>query len=631
MSTLKQRIFIAFVPTVGIAIIVIGVVLSILIDGLIDKQSLALNRHTDAQLQERLQSSLKTFDLLIEYQFAKIAFMAKAISESDKTRSFVRKSQADALINELKLAMNSAKLDFASILDLDEQVLASFPLESDDIALANSYRVSRLASFIKIASDEDEASVELMGNLLLDHDLLINLGLSTASQKDRIGMVMAKVIENDFGDKLGVLIVGKLLDRWEQELAQLNDLAETAFVIYRDFHPVISVGFPRSIAQQELGTMAVNSVIPQALTVQSFGDERYHFMCQPLMDFAAVIIGNSCSAISDEEASVARIELENLTSNLATNIHLWLLVFGGITVISLMFLAVLVAQKIANPLLSVTKTMKRLSENKLDTRIPESGGITEIETMLSAISVFKENAINLHDTQDLLLRQERLATLGQLAATVSHELRNPLGTIRTSMVTLSDRTQGKGLGVERALARVERNIIRCDNIISDLLDYARDREPTKKPILIDNWLAETLKEIGQPDGVNVRLDLASDAKVPFDHGALRQNVVNLFDNAVQAMVENRMKDSKESILTVSSRVKGCRVEVTFSDTGPGISAENLDKIFEPLFSTKTYGVGLGLPLVKKIMEQHNGGIEMTSIEGQGTQAMIWLPLDEPAN
>ena len=98
----------------------------------------------------------------------------------------------------------------------------------------------------------------------------------------------------------------------------------------------------------------------------------------------------------------------------------------------------------------------------------------------------------LRKAQDDLVRQERLAVLGKLAATVSHELRNPLGTISTSMITITSLTEGKELGIEGAIGRIERNIKRCDDIIGEMLDYTRDTAPNLVPTDVDDWLGGVL-------------------------------------------------------------------------------------------------------------------------------------------
>ena len=121
--------------------------------------------------------------------------------------------------------------------------------------------------------------------------------------------------------------------------------------------------------------------------------------------------------------------------------------------------------------------------------------------------------------QEALVRQERLAALGQVTATVSHELRNPLGAIRISFFVIPQRLRGKGPGIEPALDRIERSITRCENIINDLLDFSRDRPMQRQPTEIDPWLASLLDEYELPAHVVLCRDLAAAACVALDPNA----------------------------------------------------------------------------------------------------------------
>ena len=232
----------------------------------------------------------------------------------------------------------------------------------------------------------------------------------------------------------------------------------------------------------------------------------------------------------------------------------------------------------------------------------------------------------LQAAHETLLQKERLATLGQLTATVSHELRNPMGAIRSSLFLVKQKTAEAELGIERALDRAERNIVRCDGIISDLLDYARETAPKLAPLAVDDWLTRTLADMEQPEDVEIVVETgAADASITVDEEWLRRVVINLYDNALQAMAEQ--PEERPRRLAVSSGLGARGLEVVFEDSGPGMDEETLGRIFEPLFSTKSFGVGLGLPTVKKVLEAHGGGIEYQSEVGVGTRVTVWLPIE----
>jgi PAS domain S-box-containing protein len=233
----------------------------------------------------------------------------------------------------------------------------------------------------------------------------------------------------------------------------------------------------------------------------------------------------------------------------------------------------------------------------------------------------EERTAQLRTAQNELVRREKLSTLGQLTATVAHELRNPLSAIRNTVFTLRESVAQSGLDLDRPLGRVDRNIQRCDRIISDLLDFTRVPELRCAPVDADQWLDEILAEQQLPDGVGLKRDFgASGAYVQFDTERLRCVVVNLVDNAAQAMAERR-----GGAITVRSCLAGEHYVLAIEDVGTGIPADILPKVFEPLFSTKSFGTGLGLPTVKQIVEQHGGTVEIASESGKGTRVVVRLP------
>lgn len=244
----------------------------------------------------------------------------------------------------------------------------------------------------------------------------------------------------------------------------------------------------------------------------------------------------------------------------------------------------------------------------------------------------EERTAELRNAQAELIRNERLATLGHLTGTVAHELRNPLGAVMSSLGVVRLKCQKADLDVEETLDRANRGIKRCDGIVTELLDFARSRGLQPEPTPLDAWLAELLDEQQLPEGITVIRDCGlDDTIVSIDRDEVRRAIINVVDNACQAMTN---ADGDGGIagwgeLTVATRENGDRVEIEIGDTGPGIPEDILPKIFEPLFSTKSFGVGLGLSIVRQVADHHGGGLEISSKKGQGTQAVLWLPLSPP--
>lgn len=244
-----------------------------------------------------------------------------------------------------------------------------------------------------------------------------------------------------------------------------------------------------------------------------------------------------------------------------------------------------------------------------------------------------ENMRKLKDAQDENLRRQQLSQLGQLTATVAHEIRNPLGAVRTAAFLMERKLKDKGLGVEQQLMRIANGINRCDAIISQLLDFSRVRSLQAEPVALDEWLSRLVAEEAErlPAMVTIECDLGLGAQpVEIDTARMIRVIVNLLSNATEAMVGKGDDPQKvvtaEPRIVVATRRAGAFAEISVSDNGPGMSEDILEKVLEPLFTTKSFGTGLGLPAVEKIMQDHNGGLRIASRSGEGTVVTAFLPL-----
>lgn len=246
--------------------------------------------------------------------------------------------------------------------------------------------------------------------------------------------------------------------------------------------------------------------------------------------------------------------------------------------------------------------------------------------------LLEERSRELEATQRELLKKERMAVLGELISTVSHELRTPLGTIQASIYTVKKRAENSELNLDAPIERAVRNIRRCDRIIEELLDYTRSRPQERIPTPVDTWIESALEDFTVPAAVRLVCDLQSGITMPIDQANIRRCLVNAIQNACDAMVGEDVGEAKPDnpTLTVSSRVDGARLRIDVADNGCGIRADNLERIFEPLFTTKSMGIGLGVPIVTEILSFHGGGLDIRSTEGVGTTVSMWLPLHEEA-
>ncbi len=246
-----------------------------------------------------------------------------------------------------------------------------------------------------------------------------------------------------------------------------------------------------------------------------------------------------------------------------------------------------------------------------------------------------DNVRKLKEAQDEIVRRGRMAQLGQLTATVAHEIRNPLGAVRTAAFLLERKLKDKGLGVEQQLTRIANGIIRCDNIISQLLDFSRTRPLQTEMTAIDDWLAKVVSEEAEklPALVTIECDFGLGAlAAPIDAARMSRVVINLITNASEAMVGKGDDPAKFTTdaprIAVETRRTARGIEIVVSDNGPGMSAEVLAKVLEPLYTTKSFGTGLGLPAVDKILRDHGGGLDIQSEPGLGARFTAWVPIRE---
>ncbi len=258
----------------------------------------------------------------------------------------------------------------------------------------------------------------------------------------------------------------------------------------------------------------------------------------------------------------------------------------------------------------------------------ESGPFTGEEvalgqTVANHVAIAIDNA-RLYDAlrraSEDLVRSERLALLGQLAGGVGHELRNPLGAIGNAVYYLRMRLGGDDPKVQKHLTILEREIRRANKIITDLLDFSRVKPPSLTPANLNTLIQDVLgRQPGEPSVIRT-LDLAESLPpVLVDADQVGQVLLNLVVNATEAMPEG-------GTLTIRTRSTGDAVIANFNDTGVGIPPENLEKIFQPLFTTKIKGIGLGLAVSRRLIEANGGTLTVESHVGKGSTFTVSIPI-----
>lgn len=293
----------------------------------------------------------------------------------------------------------------------------------------------------------------------------------------------------------------------------------------------------------------------------------------------------------------------------------------------------LLVWRFTRPIANLSSAAREVAEGNLKVRVPDTYRSDEMGRL--ALN-FNDMAAELEKSRELeeqLRQAEKSAVVGRLGSAIAHEIRNPLNYINLTLDHLRSKyaptDEEKRATFEKLTSQLKGEVARINQQISDFLNYSRPAKANLRPIDAREAIADSLRiaEIEAEDK-NVKIGIIEHENVPRilgDPEFLRSVFNNLFINAIQSMEKN----GGRLTIKILPDENGQCVNFEIIDTGNGIPHENLSKIFEPYFSTKETGTGLGLAIVQKIVETHNGKIEVESVEGDGTKFTVKLPKSEP--
>lgn len=283
--------------------------------------------------------------------------------------------------------------------------------------------------------------------------------------------------------------------------------------------------------------------------------------------------------------------------------------------------------RFTRPITNLSNAARSIAEGDLSVRVV---GAERRDEMGKLAAQFNEMTAELEKKQELeskLREAEKSAVVGRLASAIAHEIRNPLNYINLTLDHLRNKFQpedaDKQQKFDKLTSQLKSEVDRINRQISDFLRYSRPAKLDLQPLDAHKTVEDSLRIVeAQAEDQNIKISLIERENVPKiigDYEILRSVFNNLFINSVQAM------EKDGGILHVTISPENDFVKVEIKDTGTGIEEENMQKIFEPYFSTKETGTGLGLAIVRKIIEDHNGTIEVGSIVGEGTIFTVKLP------
>ncbi len=455
-----------------------------------------------------------------------------------------------------------------------------------------------------------------------------------------MAIVTASPVFDSSQNLIGILFGGLLLNR---NFNLVDKIKQTVFqnVVYKgkDIGTAtifqddvrISTNVLNTDGTRAIGTRVAADVYNQVVTQEQPWIGRayvvnnwYITAYEPIKNISGAVIGILYVGILEQKYT----DIRNQT------VVTFILISFFVIVLSI-GLSYLLSRSISVPVHKLVVASKELASGNLDAKVDKTSN-DEIGLLADAYNSMA-NALRERDeklkeyTRKKFMESERLTLIGQLAANVAHELNNPLQGIVTYSHLLLEKTSIDE-ATKQSLQKIVVQANRSRDIIRGLLDFSRQRKPDKTLCNINNLLQESLSFLeNQALMQNVQITTQYDSDLPsivIDPSQVQRVFINIIVNAAEAMNGN----GQLSFLTRSDPVRGC-IEIIISDTGMGISEENLEKIFDPFFTTKEtgHGVGLGLAISYGIIKEHGGTVSVESEVGKGTTFIVRLPITTPQN
>ena len=393
--------------------------------------------------------------------------------------------------------------------------------------------------------------------------------------------------------------------------------------VIRDFYPEVQASilypnFPYDKDDKENERLH-KTVFEEGKTFSSVSIERAHVpflaQCLPLKGLndkviAGIFIGTPQSSVIEVWAPFR------------DQLYIVMIAIAGVLAI---ILGYIIARGMASPIRKLLKGAGQIAQGNLNYRIR----VRSKDEMKDLADAFNSMADKLKETREMefqLHRQDKLASLGQLSAGIAHEIRNPLGIMKTSAGILKDKFPDSSKEKE-AVQYIIDEVNHLNTFITDFLNFAKPREPKIVPTHAREILERTIK-LAQTQYPQEKYPIeypshSTDGTIAVDPQQIQQVFLNLILNACQSMPDGG--HLKIGLIQNNSKKM---LGIAFQDEGNGISEEDKKKIFDPFFTTRQDGTGLGLSVVNQIVEQHKGKIEVYSEQGHGTRITVYLPLVE---
>jgi two-component system NtrC family sensor kinase len=562
-------------------------------------------------------------------------------------RAALKKRELSELIPRLETVARRAELDFVGIVRKEGDTLCGVG--------KSSLRCKAVEITNPIAGLVFDRKVSISGTVVLSKEFLsaespeladrARIGLlptpraaPRAEEEETSGMalaVAAPVFEE--GDLIGVIYGGLLLNRNQAIVDTVRDTVfqheiykgrniGTATIFFNDLRIATNVMTPDG--KRAIGTRVSKEVKEHVLTKGKRWTDRafvvndwYITAYEPIEDIFGERVGMLYVGVL--EAKYADIRKKALS------------VFVLITLAGMaLAMGYILANKIMNPVHQLIKASQQVSEGSLT---PEIGPISKDEEMRILQNTFKDMVASMErrraEAENRLLQSEKQSSIGRLAAGVAHEINNPLTGVLTYTHMLL-RRKDIGNDIRADLQTIAESTERVRKIVKGLLDFSRqtklDQEPTDVNMLIRSVISP-MENQALVKGVSITFDPGENLPtVTLDRNQFQSVLINLIINALDATEPGGNINIYTATGLSASDTGHKGVEITIADTGSGIPPDNLDKLFDPFFSTKEVGqgTGLGLSVSYGIVQRHGGTIRVQSELGKGSTFFIWIPIEE---
>lgn len=290
-------------------------------------------------------------------------------------------------------------------------------------------------------------------------------------------------------------------------------------------------------------------------------------------------------------------------------------------------MAFILSKRYTQPIQNVVDAAMRVAAGDLNQNIPVQSR-DEIGQLSESFNFMVQKLRETRILEEKLREAEHLSGLGQLSRNMAHEIRNPLNFISLSVDHIGEKYPPKDeedkKRFDNLISGIKQEVHRLDKLVNDFLDYSRPIKLNLRKMMVSDLLENVMALIwakAEADGISIIKDYSADVELNVDTDLFKSCILNTIANAFHAM-----ETSQEKTLAIKTEIAGKEFVLSIKDSGIGISQENLSKIFEPFFSTKQNGLGLGLPMTMRVMEEHGGRIEFDSTEGKGSEVKLILPL-----